>query len=67
MSDAVIRSTYANSGSRAYDRVIPDGEGVRYSVALPSGARFTMLKAGNAEGCEITLRNLGKLKGKQSE
>lgn len=64
MSSEVITPNWANSGSRAYDRVLPcNGDGVRYSVALPSGARFTMLKPGNAKGCEIKI-TIGKQRGK---
>lgn len=48
--------TYANSGSRAYDRILPcNSDCARYTVNLPSGARFTMLKPGNAEGCEAKI------------
>lgn len=52
----VTRPTYANSGARAYDKPFPcTGDSARYSLKLPSGARFTMLKPGNAVGCEIKM------------
>jgi hypothetical protein len=56
VSDPVIRPTYANAGARAYDEVLPAGDSARYSVKLPNGARFTMLKPGNAEGCEMSMK-----------
>jgi hypothetical protein len=56
MSNKVTKPTYANAGSHAYDKVSPcTGDSARYSVKLPSGARFTMLKPGNAVGCEVKM------------
>lgn len=59
MSDPVYRPTYANSGALAYE-LPPAGESALYTVALHNGARFTMLKPGNAERCNTNMRGVPK-------